>query len=194
MTECKIVGLVGPSAVGKGFSKDAIKTNFPDVFDEPVVVTTRPKRLTDGVDRRAGIPVDEFLSMRDSGVVIFAHQPFGEGTDWYGFNRESLDFNTKSLLTEVHTDNVIPFKERFGDKIQLIALVADNDYLEKNIRARVTEEECEIQLRLKMAISEVEKIRELQSRDFIDYVIEVGGKNRARLGQIVTNLTSEILK
>src|SRR5581483_8355367 len=118
-----IVGLVGPSAVGKGYCKDAIKSAFPESFDEPVVVTTRPKRPNDGKDRQAGVPLDEFLSMRETGVVLFAHQPFGEGTDWYGFSRTSLEENDKLLLTEVHIDNVTPFKSRFGDKVKLVALV-----------------------------------------------------------------------
>lgn len=189
-----IIGLVGPSAVGKGYCKDAIKSAFPETFDEPVVVTTRPKRTNDGKDRQAGVPINEFLSMKKAGVVLFAHQPFGEGTDWYGFSRVSLEQNSKTLLTEVHIENVVPFKHRFNNRVRLIALVAEKDYLEKNIRDRATETEESIQVRLKAAISEVEEISRLDELELIDFVIKVSNENRSNLGEIVTNLTSDILK
>jgi len=35
----RILGLVGPSGVGKGYSKQAINEAFPNKFVEPVVVT-----------------------------------------------------------------------------------------------------------------------------------------------------------
>lgn len=189
-----IIGLVGPSAVGKGYCKDAIKNAFPDSFDEPVVITTRPKRANDGKDRQAGMPIDEFLSMKKAGVVLFAHQPFGKGTDWYGFSRENLEQNSKTLLTEVHIENVKPFKNRFHNKVKLIALVAEKDYLETNIRERATETEDSIQIRLNAAISEVEEIKKLQKQGLVDFVIEVNSDNRKNLAEIITNLTSDILK
>jgi guanylate kinase len=189
-----IIGLVGPSAVGKGYCKDAIKSAFPSAFDEPVVVTTRPKRPNDGKDRQAGVPVAEFLGMKEAGVVLFAHQPFGEGTVWYGFSRENLEQNAKTLLTEVHIENVVPFKARFQDKVKLIALVAEKDYLETNIRERATETEESIQIRLNAAISEVEEIARLDQQGLIDFVINVSNENRKNLGEIVTKLTSGILK
>ncbi|MEK7497970.1 MAG: hypothetical protein AAB656_03560 [Patescibacteria group bacterium] len=188
-----ILGLVGPSAVGKGYCKDAIKTTFPEFFDEPVVVTTRPKRLNDGKDRQAGVPLDEFLVMRETGVVLFAHQPFGEGTDWYGFSRTSLEENDKILLTEVHIDNATPFKNRYGDKVKLVALIAEKVYLEANIRGRATETEDAVQVRLNAAIAEVEEINRLREQGLIDHVIEVNTENRDRLAQIVTGLIKNII-
>lgn len=192
MVERKIIGLVGPSAVGKGYSKEAIKTCFPE-FIEPVVVTTREKRTTDGIDRRAGIPIDEFIQMRESGSVIFAHQPFGEETDWYGFDKVSLDDIKKPILTEIHVQNIKPFKERYGHRVQLIALIASNEYLEKNIRNRATESEDNIQIRLRKAISEVETIKKHQSEGLIDYIIEVSDSNRETLAQMVIEITKKIL-
>lgn len=189
-----IIGLVGPSAVGKGYCKDAIKSAFSATFDEPVVITTRPKRQNDGKDRQAGVSIDEFLSMKEAGIVLFAHQPFGQGTDWYGFSKENLEENLKILLTEVHIGNVVPFKTRFQDKVKLIALVAEKDYLEANISERATETEDSIQIRLNAAISEVEEISKLDKQGLIDFVIEVNTENRKRLSEIVTSLTSNILK
>lgn len=188
-----IFGLVGPSGVGKGYCKDAIKIAFGDRFKEPVVITTRPKRLTDGKDRQAGIPLNEFFNMRDSGVLLFAHQPFGLDTDWYGFSKESLETGDKTLLTEVHIDSVKPFRQRYGDRVFLIALTAERGYLERNIRERNTEAEDVIQTRLNVAWSEVEKIKQLKADGLIDRVIEVSDKNRRRLDTIITDLVSEVL-
>lgn len=61
MGERNILGLVGPSGVGKGYAKEAIKSALPGVFVEPVVVTTRTQRPGDGADRRAGVSISEFL-------------------------------------------------------------------------------------------------------------------------------------
>jgi len=193
MTErVEILGLVGPSAVGKGYSKEAIKTNFPGIFEEPIVVTTRSKRPTDNKDRRAGVPINEFFSMVDSGVVLFAHQPFGENSDWYGFLKNGFEVN-KILLTEVHIDNVQSFKIKFGKRVRLIALIAKKDYLEKNIKDRATESEETIRIRLSVAIEEVEKIKRFYKDGLIDHLITVNMENRAELDRIVVDLTVKIL-
>ena len=56
----EMIGIIGPSGVGKGFVKKAILTAFPGRLIEPIVVTTRPKRSDDGPDRLAGISEEEF--------------------------------------------------------------------------------------------------------------------------------------
>ena len=188
-----ILGLVGPSAVGKGYCKDVIKVTYPESFCEPVIITTRPRRLTDGVDRLAGVPLIEFNLMIQRGVVLFAHQPFGIGSDWYGFSRDSLDGN-HNLLAEIHVDNVVAFKDRFGEQIKLIALIAESEYLESNIRNRGTESEVAIKARLDAAKDEVVKIKRLEDKGLIDYVIEVDDANRGDLAQIMIELTRKILE
>jgi len=180
-----IIGLVGPSGVGKGYCKDALKNEYLDTFTEPVVATTRPQRPTDGVDRKAGIPLEEFMAMRDNGIVVLAHQPFGSGSPWYGFTVESLESGDKVVLTEVHVDNVEPFRKKYGDRVKLIALVADQDYLQRNLLSRSTESIEEAQLRLEQAIKEVEMIGGFLEQGLLDAVIEVSDNNREKLGEII---------
>lgn len=180
-----IFGLVGPSGVGKGYCKDVLKNEYPDKFAEPVVATTRPQRATDGVDRRAGIPLKEFMLMRENGVVVLAHQPFGSESHWYGFTVESLESAEKAVLTEVHVDNVEPFREKYGDRVKLIALIADQDYLRRNLIDRDTESSEEAQLRLEQAIREVKLISDFSERGLLDAVIEVNDDNREKLGEVI---------
>ena len=189
----RIIGLVGPSGVGKGYCKDAIMASSPDLFFEPVVVTTRPKRETDGVDRKAGVSFGEFMAMRIDGTVVFAHQPFGPDTHWYGFLSKSLEGDeNKVILTEVHIDNVEPFKERFGSSVKLIALVADRNYLAKNLAARNTESDEEVQLRLKKSLREVNLIQDLSRKNLLDAVIEVDDDNREKLDILVVGVVESL--
>jgi len=189
----KIIGLVGPSGVGKGYCKDAIMANSPDLFSEPVVITTRPKRETDGVDRKAGVSFEEFMAMRTDETMIFAHQPFGPGTHWYGFLSKSLEGDeNRVILTEVHIDNVEPFKERFCNSVKLIALVAGRDYLAKNLAARNTESDEEVQLRLEKSLREVELIQGLSKENLLDAIIEVNDDNREKLDTLVIEVIESL--
>ena len=194
MSERKlIIGLVGPSGVGKGYCKDVLKANYPNLFSEPVVVTTRPQRPTDGLDRKAGIPLEEFMNMQEKGIVVLAHQPFGEGADWYGFMAESLENKEKIVLTEVHVDNIEPFKQLYGDKVKLVALVADPDYLRRNLVDRNTESSEEVRIRLKEALREIELINNFLKQGLIDTAIKVDDENRSKLGEIITEEVARFL-
>lgn len=186
-----IVGLSGPSAVGKGYCKDKIKKRFPDIFIEPVVVTTRPRRDNDGFDRRAGISVNEFFDMEKHNLIIFPHQPFG--TDWYGFLASSFESENKPILTEIHPENIRPFKSRYGNRLVLIGLVADPSYLETNIKSRGTESSKIAQERISASIEESIFIQTLTKDGLIDFLVEVNQGNRVDLGKIMIDLTSEII-
>ncbi len=187
------IGLVGPSGVGKGYCKDAIKANYPDLFIEPVVVTTRPQRATDGSDRKAGIPLEEFMNMTQSGVVVLVHQPFGVNSHWYGFMSESLENEEKVVLTEVHVDNIKPFKQRYGSAVKLIALIAGPDYLKRNLLDRSTESAEEVQLRMEQALRETEIINNFVEQGLLDLVITVSDDNRDELGKIVVSEVARFL-
>lgn len=71
-----ILGLVGPSGVGKGFAKQALVEKYGSIFHEPTVATTRLKRSSDGADRRAGLSKVEFGLMVATGKVAFCSSAF----------------------------------------------------------------------------------------------------------------------
>jgi len=186
-----ILGLSGPSAIGKGYCKDRIKESFPNIFTEPIIVTTRPKRENDGIDRMAGISINDFFDMEKNNLILFSHKPFG--TDWYGFLTSSLEHNKGPILTEIHPENINPFKNKYGTRLVLLGLVANQDYLETNIRNRGTESEEIIKKRISASVNENSKIEMFAENGLVDHLIEVTQNNRFNLDKIVINLTSEII-
>jgi len=188
----KIIALVGPSGVGKNFAKQAIKDRFPQLV-ELTVYTTRNKRPSDGLDRKGDIPSGDFLRMKQKREIIAAHQPFGSEGDWYGFSRKQIDEmldNNNLILTEIHPDNILLFKELYGDKVFTIALTAKKDYLEHNLRSRGSEKDIDREVRLDRAFDEIKTIQEMRKEKLIDRVIEVGWDNRENLSEIAVNEVS----
>lgn len=182
-TEGLIIGLCGPSGIGKGYLKDHIRAIVPDV-SELTVATTRTRRASDGVDRDTDIPVGLFLQRRNAGEIIFAHQPFGVEGDWYGFYDEQvreLLSQGRRILTEIHVDNVQPFKEKHGQRVIIVGLVAERDYLEENLRSRATESLQEQQRRLDAALREAAQIQTLYKEGFVDVLMEVNHQTRGEL-------------
>lgn len=188
----RIFGLVGPSGVGKGFIKKVIQESLPEIFSEPIVATTRPKRSSDDLDRLPGLPHEQFLDMVSRGQILFPHQPFGGSTDWYGFVASSFS-GEKPVMTEVHVDNVRIFREKFLDGLLLIALIADLGYLASNMEQRA-DTSHEIKERLTAATDEVTAIRLLHQERLIDHVIAVNIDNRDTLADVVINLLLRHIK
>jgi len=185
----KIIALVGSSGVGKNFTKQAIKNQFPEL-SELTIYTTRSKRPSDGLDRKTDIAIDDFLKMKKKGKIIAAHQPFGTEGDWYGFSREQIDKmleNNELILTEIHPDNISLFKELYGNNVFTIALIAEKEYLEHNLKLRDSETKIDRKLRLNSATNEIKTIQEMRKEKLIDIIIEVGWNNRDQLSELVVN-------
>lgn len=192
----KIIGFVGPSGAGKQFSKQAILAQLTNL-KELTVFTTRPQRMTDGIDRKAGLSVEYFLAEARNGNIIAAHQPFGSRGDWYGFSGQQIDELLSSgneVLTEVHVDNVQLFKERYSRDIYLIGLMASGEYLDYNIKLRGSESGNDRMLRLAAAEKECRTIRELYLKGLVDEILEVGWHNRKQLAEIVVDKAWKIFK
>lgn len=182
-----IIGLVGPSGVGKGYAKEALQTQFG--FQEPIVATTRDRRPTDGIDRLSGLTIGIFQRMVEVGAIIFDHQPFGADNHWYGFLKDSLTVDG-SVLTEIHVDNVMRFRQMYGNKLKLVGLTADDDYLAQNLAQRGTETTEDAAIRLTAALCEREKIRQYSEQGLIDIVIKVGNENREAFAQTMIQIVS----
>ena len=175
-----IFGLTGPSGVGKGFIKDCLKKSYPQLV-ELSVITTRRRRVSDGADRVTDVPVGLFLEGTRGSDIVFAHQPFGTESDWYGFCRQQIESylsQGKQILTEIHVDNVKLFKETYGDKVTLIAMKADENLLRENLMVRNSETDSEVNCRLQAAIHEIEAIQKLETLGMFDAVVELTRKTK----------------
>jgi guanylate kinase len=196
MSKGLIIGLTGPSGVGKGIAKKCIREAFPELV-ELTVVTTRKKRVTDGLDRETEVPVGLFLEGMSNGEIIFSHQPFGNEGDWYGFRRsQTLSYLSqgKHILTEIHVDNLQGFKKEYGESLFLIGLVSNTDYLKFNLDDRDSETPHERNIRLQAAISETERIRQLAKEGFFYALVEMDFNSRNNLEAISISLTDEIIE
>jgi ribose 1,5-bisphosphokinase len=185
----KIIALAGPSGVGKNFVKQALKTQFPQL-SELTVFTTRAGRSSDGTDRKTDISANDFLKMQKENKIIAAHQPFGSEGDWYGFSKEQIDEfikNKKQILTEIHVDNVALLKKLYGDKIYLLAITAENEYLEYNLQLRNSEKGIDKTIRLESAAKEIKVIEEMWKKNLIDKIINVNWDNRNELAELAIN-------
>lgn len=192
----KIIGLVGPSGVGKNYIKQAIKKKYPKLI-ELTVFTTRQKRDSDGNDRVAGISVDAFLNGVANEFIVAAHQPFGAMGDWYGFSKKQIDdcfLSENDILTEIHIDNVSFFKESYKERIFLIGLVADSDYLDHNIKLRGSETESDKSKRLEAAKNENKKIIEFKEKLLVDNLVKVDWENREHIAEMVIAKVDEFFE
>lgn len=190
-----IIALTGPSGVGKNHTKQKIKEMWPDLV-ELEVLTTRPARPGEGPDRKAGIDTEEFLSRVKTGEIFAAHQPFGVGTRWYGFSKKQIQDDlskNKTTLTEVHVDNVEIFKKEYGQKVFVIGLVADREYLEHNLNTRKTEQSEEKNNRLTAAQKECKKIAALKADGLVDVLFEINWENRENFSESLIGSIREYL-
>ncbi len=189
-----IFGLTGPSGVGKGFIKEHIKKQLPNL-EELTVATTRGRREADGKDRDTDISIGVFLERAKGGTIIFAHQPFGTDGDWYGFYADQIKkllIEGREILTEIHVDNVRLFKSEFGQSVKIIGLMAEESYLETNLNNRMTESGEERRNRLAMALNEIETIKQLKEEGLVDSLIEVQSENRETVAQLTFERIREL--
>ncbi len=192
----KIIALVGPSGVGKNFVKQALKTQFPQL-SELTVFTTRDRRPSDGTDRKTDISTNDFLEMQKYNKIIVAHQPFGSEGNWYGFSKKQIDEfikNKKQILTEIHIDNIALFKKLYGDKVYLLAITAESEYLKYNLQLRNSEKEVDKMIRLKSATKEIKVIKEMWREKLIDKIINVNWNNRNELAELVISEVGQEVK
>jgi len=188
----KILGLTGPSGSGKGYAKNEILRAFPETFSEPVVVTTRQKREDDGKDRKTGLLISDFNILVEQGEIIFAHQPFGPENAWYGFERESLEESKKHLLTEIHIQNIKPFKDKFNERLLILGLIADQQYLIKNLEERGAQKE-DLENRIIAGIQEILEITNFFNSGEVDHLINLDEKTRDNLSNLAIIATRSLL-
>lgn len=149
--------IVGPSGVGKMTLIDAVLQKFGQLFERKRSVTTRAKREIEKADKNyIFVSVDEFKKMEAAGAFIEVR--FRDG-DYHG--------TSYAELQRIKAAGKIPIIEvdcEGADKINLQALEANFlfiypptfEELRKRIGNRI-ETEKEFKLRIKEAISEIQK-------------------------------------
>lgn len=177
-----IVGIAGPSGVGKSYFGESIRSSF--FIDSPPVkvFTTRKQRPDEAPSgSRVFLSSDEFEAAVLSGGIVLPHRPFRNGnTPLYGFDAQDLGAGHNKLL-EVHSSIIASFREMVAARVLVIGLVADNDTLARNIRSRQGDfhDGISASQRLSTAQLEVDEIIEASNLGLVDAVFEYEDASRA---------------
>lgn len=140
----KIFAIVGKTCVGKDtVVKELVKRKNMSVATS---FTTRPKRVneTDGVEYNF-ISRDSFLQkILNKEVVEFTDYTVANGETWYyGLTREELE-KDDYVLAIVNPAGVKTLKRKYGDKVNVIYITADDKtrlkrYLDRDTSNNVAE-------------------------------------------------------
>ena len=150
----------GPTAVGKAtLIKELLKRD--STIRVPVSFTTRLPRLgeVDGIDYHF-VTKEKFLDLRNKDYFIEWAEYSG---NFYGTPTGELGRETGSgqdILIEIECQGARQIKEKFPSAILIFILPPTFSSLEERIRGRGTENEMQIQSRLKTAREELDKVKE----------------------------------
>lgn len=162
----RLITITGPSGVGKGYLKDALKRRWYGQIYEPPWYTTRPARA-DEYSRhdRVCVSQEEFSLQR-----FFICDKVGD----HQYGLLELDATRYSIvLTELrfHLLNQLASSEVFS-----IGLVAELDFLYAQLIGRATEDSSAIGQRLQIACDEIPQI--LEQRKKFSFFYQVGSENK----------------
>lgn len=193
--EGKILAVVGPAGAGKQYCFESIIEAYPGQVEVLPKITTRNPRPTDKLDTKC-TSNEDFQNRLQAGEIFGAHQPFfPEDTNWYGYSWQDLyNLNGRPLkLVEPHVEYGIPvLKQLLGDKLHIISLNADPEYLAANMRGRGELKE-EIEKRLKAQSRLTAAIGKRMEQGLIDETIELSVENRNSLKAIITEIAGRFI-
>jgi guanylate kinase len=155
-----LVVLSGPSGVGK----DAALTKLKEL-DRPwqfvVTATTRPQRPgeKDGVDY-IFMDNETFLEMKDREQFLECAEVYGR---WYGVPRSQVrdGFNAgKDVILKVDVQGAETVRKVAPEAVSLFMAPATFDDLKRRLSQRMTESSSEMELRLRIAQRELDRLGE----------------------------------
>lgn len=176
MNKGKLFLIAGPSGVGK-------KTLISEILKEKnlnlmvsVSFTTRNKRPgeRDGIDYFF-IDKEEFKKKIANGEML-EHAEFFN--NFYGTSKEWVESKLNegiNVLLEIETEGFKQIQEKFPELISIFILPSSMDELANRLRKRGTENEEDIQMRIKKAKEEV-KVAHLFNHRIINNTISVAAK------------------
>lgn len=152
-----LVLISGPSGVGKDTVLEVVLNKNKDL-QKSISLTTREIRENeiDGKDYYF-ISQDAFNNMiKNNEVLEFAQY----GKNFYGTPKAPIDKwldEGKTIILKIEVQGAKKIKELYPDAVGIFIMPPSMDELEKRLRFRGTESEDDIQRRLDIAKSEIEK-------------------------------------
>jgi len=176
----------GPSGAGKDSVIEQLHQLVP--LDQVVAMTIREPRATEipGVSYRFAT-VAEFLALRDAGDLLECAEVYG---NWYGVPADTVRASVaagRDVLIKVDLQGARTIKGLLPDATFIFIRPSSAEELLGRLRARASETEAELALRLQTAQSE------LAEQVWFDYVVDNpdGGLAAAvtRVRDIITTIT-----
>lgn len=182
-----IIALSGPSGIGKGFMKESILANRPDI-SELVWYTTRALRPNEA--NRKSISEDEFAQLVAAGKLALVQGMFGHR---YGIAIDELCGKTGVCLTEIHPFAVAEARQ-INPKIKMVGLITEDLTLlrERLLLKRKTEDPEEVELRLKAAVDEMKAIKANSS--MFERIVSVSRENESQISDIAQEIVMDFMK
>ena len=159
-----LVVLSGPSASGKGTLVAELR-NLERPWHFAVTATTRPMRAgeTDGEDY-IFLDVDTFLRMRERDELLESAQVYDR---WYGVPRQQVRdplIAGKDVILEIDVQGAATMRQIAPEALTIFVMPASMDELRSRLAARGTENETEMNRRLREASVELSRIVEFDYR------------------------------
>lgn len=164
--EGRLILFSGPSGVGKDTLLEILYKKMPELV-QSISATTRKMRENeiDGKDYHF-ISREDFELMIQSGNILEYTQ---YGDNLYGTPKKPIDDwlnEGKNVILKIEVHGAKQIKQLYKEKsIAIFILPPSIEVLEQRLRKRGTEDEVDLQKRMKIAISEIE-----QSSDY-DYIV-----------------------
>lgn len=155
-----LIVLSGPSGVGKGTVRQAIFENDDNKFKYSVSMTTRQKREgeKEGVDYFYRTR-EEFESLIDKGEMLEYAEYVG---NYYGtplrYVNETRDMGYDVFL-EIEVQGAMQIKEKCPDAVFIFLTPPSLDELRTRIEGRGTDSQEVIDKRMKVAVEEIEMMK-----------------------------------
>ncbi len=159
-----LVILSGPSGVGKDTALARLK-----VLDRPwhfvVTATTRPQRPDeqDGVDY-IFLDTETFLKMKERDEFLEYAEVYGR---WYGVPRSQVRQGLESgqdVILKIDVQGAETVRVLAPEAVSIFMVPGDFHELSSRLAERTTESSPEMELRLRMARQELDRVREFDYR------------------------------
>ncbi len=161
----KLFVISGPSGAGKGTLRKELFRRVPGLVYSVSVTTRKPRAgEKDGVDYFF-ISKEEFERMKRKGELLEWAEVHG---NLYGTPRKFVESKLeegKSVVLEIDVQGALQVKRSFPEAVLIFILPPSEEELIRRLKKRGTETEKEMELRLKNAQWEMDKM------DIYDYAI-----------------------
>ena len=159
----KLVVLAGPSGVGKGTVVRELVRQKPQVFLSVSATTRKPRPEEKHDDHYVFLSDKEFKNEATNGNLLEYAEFAGA---WYGTHRKPVEDRLNKnqvVILEIDLQGARQVKESMPDAFMIFLKPPSIDELKRRLIERGTEKPEELELRLKVATSEIEAENEFDA-------------------------------